>query len=137
MLKNIGAGIAGIVIAGLVIMLVEMIGHTVYPPPPDLDFTDTAAMSAYVAALPAAAFLFVIVAWGLGACFGTLVACKIGNARPVVFACVVGGAILAGVVYNLATIPHPIWVAIAGIGLTVSGAWLGISLGRSRSEAPE
>ena len=137
MLKNIGAGIAGIVIAGLVIMLVEMIGHTVYPPPPDLDFADTAAMAAYVQTLPAGAFLFVILAWGFGSCCGTLVSCKIGGTRPIVFACVIGGAILAGVAYNLATIPHPVWVAIAGVGLTISGAWLGMLLGSKRSEAAE
>lgn len=135
--KNILAGIVGVVLAGSIIMVVEMIGHTIFPPPPDLDFSDVDAMRNYVSTLPAGAFLFVIVAWFLGAFGGTLVACKIGNARAVTFACIIGGLILAGTAYNLATIPHPLWVAILGVTGIVAGAWLGMKLGSTRKEPAE
>ena len=137
MARNILAGIVGVVLAGSIVMIVEMIGHTVNPPPPDLDFKDVDAMRTYVATLPAAAFLWVIAAWALGSFGGTLAACRIGNAKPLTYASVIGGLILAGTAYNLVTIPHPLWVAILGIIGIVAGAWLGMQLGSTRSEPAE
>ncbi len=133
--KNILAGLAGIVIAGLVVGLVEMIGHTIYPPPPTLDFTDTHAMREYISTLPTGAFLSVIVAWFAGALIGTLAACRIGNARGITFACIVGGVVLAGAAYNIAMYPHPLWVAILGIAGIVAGAWLGRMTGSDTTDA--
>ena len=39
--RNIAAGVAGILVAVGLVWMVEMVGHSVYPPPPDLDFSDT------------------------------------------------------------------------------------------------
>jgi len=135
--KNILAGIVGVVLAGSIIMIVEMVGHTLFPPPPDLDFSDVDAMRTYVSTLPAGAFLFVVLAWNLGAFGGTLGACKIGNAKALTFACIIGGLILAGTAYNLATIPHPLWVAILGIAGIVGGAWVGMKLGNTKAVPAE
>ncbi len=135
MLRNVLAGIAGVLVAGGLIVIVEMAGHSMYPPPPDLDFTDMDAMRAYVSTLPVGAFLFVACAWGIGSLGGTFAAAKIGNASALIYACIVGGLILAGIAYNLSIIPHPLWVAVAGIGLTISGAWLGMSLAGSATES--
>lgn len=133
--KNILAGIVGVVLAGSIVMVVEMIGHTVYPPPPDLDIYDIEAFKSYVATLPAMAMVFPIVGWTIGTLGGVIVACKIGNAKPLTFASVVGGLILAGTAYNLVTIPHPLWVAILGVGGIVAGAWLGMKLGGNTETA--
>ncbi|MEL7186139.1 MAG: hypothetical protein AAFN50_06860 [Pseudomonadota bacterium] len=135
--KNILAGIVGVVLAGSIIMIVEMVGHTMFPPPPDLDFSDVDAMRSYVSTLPAGAFLSVVLAWTLGAFGGTLVASKIGNARALIFACIIGGLILAGTAYNLVTIPHPLWVAIVGIAGIVGGAWFGMRLGSAKAAPSE
>lgn len=126
--RNIAAGIAGILIAGGIVMIIEMIGHTVFPPPPTLDFEDSEAMRSYIGALPAGAFLFVIAAWTLGAFGGTFAGCHFGNARPVIYACVVGGFILLATAFNLVMYPHPLWVAILGVAGIIGGAWLGMSL---------
>lgn len=133
--KNILAGIVGVVLAGSIVMVVEMIGHTVYPPPPDLDIYDIEAFKSYVATLPAMAMVFPIVGWTIGTLGGVIVACKIGNAKPLTFASVVGGLILAGTAYNLVTIPHPLWVAILGVVGIVAGAWLGMKLGGNTETA--
>jgi hypothetical protein len=125
MLKYIAAGIAGVLIAILLVYLVEMIGHAVYPPPPDLDFGDTEALRAYISTLPLGAFLFVGGGWFIGTLGGTCAACAIGSARPVVFAAVVGGLMLAGAAMNLVMIPHPTWFSILGVAGIVVAAWLG------------
>ena len=50
--KNIAAGIAGVVIAVALVWLIEMVGHSVYPPPPNLNFADADAMRDYTSTLP-------------------------------------------------------------------------------------
>jgi hypothetical protein len=129
MLKNIVAGIAGVVVAGLLVWLVETLGHTVYPPPAGLNFADADAMRAYIDGLPIGALLFVAGAWFIGTLGGTLAACKIGDAKPVIFAAVVGGLILLGTLFNLMTIPHPLWFSILGVVGIGIAAWLGMTLG--------
>jgi len=127
--KNIAAGIAGIVTAGLLVWLVEMLGHSVYPPPADLDFANPEAMGAYVATLPIGAFLFVGGAWFIATLGGTFIACKIGTAKPIVFAGIVGGLMLVATAVNLAMIPHPLWFSALGIAGILIAAWLGMKLG--------
>jgi len=134
--KNIAAGIAGVVIAGALVWLVEMIGHSVYPPPADLDFGNPDSMRAYMATIPIGALLFVAGAWFIATLVGTLAACKIGSAKPLTFAVVVGGLMLIATAMNLVMIPHPIWFSILGVAGIVIAAWLGMTLGTgSASEA--
>lgn len=123
--RNIGAGLAGVIIAMALVWVVEKTGHAVYPPPTDLDFADPDAMRAYIATLPLGALLFVAAAWFVGTLGGTCAACAIGTAKPVVFAMVVGGLMLVATIVNLVMIPHPMWFSVLGVvGIGVA-AWLG------------
>jgi len=135
--KNIAAGIAGVVIAGLLVWLVEMLGHAVYPPPMDLNFADPDAMRAYMDVMPLGALLFVAAAWFIGTLGGTFAACKIGDAKPMIFAIVVGGLMLIGTLFNLVTIPHPLWFSILGLVGIAVGAWLGMTFGASTASEAE
>ena len=135
--KNIGAGIAGVVIAVALVWLVEMVGHSVYPPPPNLDFADADAMRAYTSRLPIGAFLFVGGAWFIGTLCGTFAACKIGDARPLIFAGIVGGLMLIATAANLMMIPHPLWFSILGIVGIIVAACLGMRFGASTASEAE
>ena len=132
--KNIAAGVAGVLIAGGLVWLIEMIGHSVYPAPPELDFSDADSLRAYMSGLPIGAFLFVGSGWFLGTLAGTMAACRIGTAKPQIFAMVVGGFMLAATAFNLAVIPHPVWFSITGVAGIIVAAWLGMTLsGRSEN----
>ena len=135
--KNIAAGVAGIVIAGALVWLVEMIGHSVYPPPPGLDFANPEAMRAYIATMPIGAFLFVGGAWFIATLAGTFAACKIGDAKPMIFAIVVGGLMLIATAANLMMIPHPLWFSILGVIGILVAAWLGMTLASTRASGGE
>jgi hypothetical protein len=137
MWKNIGAGIAGVVIAFAIVWLIEMVGHSVYPPPPDLDFADPDAMRTYIESLQVGAFLFVAGAWFVATLCGTFAACKIGDAKPLVFAGVVGGLMLIATAANLIMIPHPLWFSILGVAGIIVAAWLGMTLGARSSSNSE
>lgn len=126
--KNIAAGVAGVLVAVALVWLVETFGHSVYPPPPDLNFADTEAMRVYVATLPIGAFLFVGGAWFIAALVGTFAACKIGDANPMIYAGVVGGFMLIATAANLIMIPHPLWFSVLAVLGIVIAAWLGMTL---------
>ena len=123
--KNIGAGLAGIILAVALVWVVEKVGHVVYPPPPDLNFADPEAMKAYMATLPMGALLFVAAAWFIGTLCGTCAACAIGTAKPIKFAMVVGGLMLVATIMNLVMIPHPTWFSVLGVVGVLVAAWLG------------
>lgn len=127
--KNIAAGVVGVLVAVGLVWITEMIGHSTYPMPAELDVSDSDAMRSYIAGLPLGAFAFVGAGWFLGTLAGTLAACRIGTAKPQTFAMVVGGLILAATAFNLAIIPHPLWFTITGVTGIIVAAWLGKTLG--------
>ena len=123
MFRNIGAALAGVVTAFVLVMLVEKVGHLIYPPPEGLDWTDVEAVETFIATLPFLALLFPMIAWVTGAFIGSLVASKIGTARPLIFAGIVGGLMLAATIANLILIPHPLWFAIVSLVAISASAW--------------
>ena len=135
MVKNIAAGIAGVIIAVGLVWLIEMIGHAVYPPPPDIDFSNADAIRGYIANLPPGAFLFVGCGWFIGTLCGTMAACRIGTAPPWTSALVIGGFMLAATAFNLTTIPHPLWFSVVGIAAIVVAAWIGMVFGSRLSNS--
>lgn len=114
---------AGIIVAGLTIAAVEAGGHALVAPAGP---SDPASATVTTLAL-------VVVAWGLGALFGGLVAAAI--TRWPVAPYVVAGFVALGILVNAATFPQPLWMTAAGVALV----WLAarFSAGRARgSVAP-
>lgn len=107
--------IAGILAAFVTIALIETVGHTVFPAPADLDYGNPAALKAYVDALPLAAKLFVLAAWLCGTIDGVFVACLVNRGRYLLCAGLIGGAVWLATLANLFMIPHPAWLAAAGL----------------------
>ena len=124
MVRNVAAALAGIVTAFVMIMLIEKLGHFIYPPPADLDFSDPDVMRPYIATLPFLALLFPMIAWVVATFAGTVLACKIGTANPLAFVAVVGGLVLAGTITNLIMIKHPLWFSLVSLVAVAASAWI-------------
>jgi len=123
MIRNIGAALAGIATAFASIYLIEMLGHTIYPPPANLDFSDPDAIRTYIATLPIVALLFPMFAWFAATFAGSIVASIIGDAKPWIYPTIVGGLIFSATVANLIAIPHPMWFSIISlIGIVASAS---------------
>ncbi|MDH3373783.1 MAG: hypothetical protein OER22_14215 [Gammaproteobacteria bacterium] len=128
MIRNAAGIIAGLITAFALIWLIEKVGHTIYPPPPDLDFSDPDAIRPYIATLPIIALLFPMFAWFIGTFAGSLVGSLIGTAKPLLFCTVVGGIVLAATIANLIVIPHPLWFSIISVLGIVASAWLALQI---------
>lgn len=134
--KKILAGVVGVIGAFVLVWLVQKVGHTVYPPPVDLDWEDADAVREFIGSLPTGAFLFVIASYFIGAFGGTFAACKIAKSSRFVFALLVGGLMLVATAMNLVMIPHPMWFSVLAIVAIIVAAWLGLKLsGGSMPEA--
>lgn len=123
MLRKILAVVLGVLAAVVVILVVESLGHYLFPPPPDIDMTDREAVRAMAASMPAGAFLTVLAAWTLGALAGGVAAILVSPGRPWP-AWVVAGVVLLFAILNMAMIPHPLWMMIAAPLLLAGAGWL-------------
>jgi hypothetical protein len=122
--RNILATLAGFAVAFAVVMAVEMIGHSVYPPPGGLDIDNAEQMRTYIGTLTLGALAFVLLAWWLGTFLGGLTAGTLSRGSARLCAGIVGALIMAATIANLLMFPHPLWVMVAGpIGIVIAG-WL-------------
>lgn len=123
--RNFVAIIFAMVIGVIVVGTIESIGHTVYPPPADLDMNDADQMKEYVANLPIAALLFVVAGWAAGIFSGCLFAGIMGF-RQGKFCAVVYSIIFCSVVgLMLFQIPSPVWFTLFGIIVLAPSAFAG------------
>lgn len=124
MIRNPAAAVAGLFVAFVSIYLIDKLGHSIYPPPADLDFSDPDAIRPYIATLPITALLFPMFGWFTGTFLGSVIACLIGTAKAWVFPTMVGGLIFAATIANLIVIPHPLWFSIISLLGIIASAWL-------------
>ncbi len=129
--RKILAVVFGIVVAVVLIIAIEALGHAVYPVPDGLDLTDPEALQAYVMDAPVAALLFVLGAWLVATLVGGLLACFIAKESPLVYSAIIGGLVLLGTIINLMSIPHPTWFSITAISAIIATIFVTSRLGSS------
>ena len=117
----LGVG-AGIVVAFLCILGIELVGHMIFPPPADFDINNREQMERLMEQAPAGALLLLLVAWFIGALLGALTADRI--ARRGLAGWAIALLVIAGGVWTMLLIPHPAWIWALGIALPLAAAWL-------------
>ena len=122
--------LAGLVVAGLTIFVIEALGHAVYPPPPGIDPRNPESLRSIIATLPAGAFAFVLLAWLLGSVAGAWTAVRMVGRRWLWPGLAVGAIVLAGVVYNMMALPHPTWMLPVALLGVPAATWIGAALAR-------
>ena len=136
MLRDIGATLAGLAVSIGIITAVQMVGHSLWPPPEGLDWRDAEVIRTYTSQLPFLALLFPIVSYFLGTLAGPLVASRIGTLKPLVYVGIIGIVLLAFTVANLIQIPHPTWFSVAAVAAVIIGGWLALQLAGGQRPAP-
>jgi len=137
MLRDILAGIAGVVIAVLIVFLADQLSHMIYPLPAGLDPSDTEDLRAYIATLPLAAFLMVMSGWVVATFVGAVVADRIGTAKAWIYPTIVGGFMFAATTADLILIPHPHWFTAVSLAAILFSAWLAWIVARAQERLSE
>ena len=134
-LRNIGAVLLGSLAGGVVNMaLIVLNTKALYPMPAGLDPNDPAQFNAWIAGLPAAAFVLPLVAHLAHAFVGAIVAVKLAASRHRTLAMVVGGLTLLAGIMNAMAIHIPTWMYVE-FPLYLVVAWLGGRLVAPRTAA--
>jgi len=128
MLRNIISVVTGIIVAVVLITVVEVISHKIYPPPTGIDFNNKEALKELMNTMPKGAMLLVILAHAIGAFGGGVVTALISTEKRIMFSTVTGGIVLIMGIANLIMVPHPIWFAIADLLVYIPFAYLGALL---------
>ncbi len=116
--------IAGLIAAGVVVYVMQMLNTMVYPAP-DIDPADMEAVKAHIAQLPVGAFLLIILARALGSLVGGFIAGIIYPDKKVTFALIVGAILMSFGLINLVIVPHPVWFWFACMAVYLPAAWAG------------
>jgi uncharacterized protein YacL len=135
-IRSILGVVAGMIVGGIVVGIVEIPGYFIHPPPPGLTMSDTAAASAHFARAPLAALLLVALAWTLGPFVGAWLAGVIVRRAFVVHGLVIGAIFALLDISNLFAFPHPLWLAIVGIVAPFVAGWAGATVA-SRMAKPQ
>lgn len=125
MFKRIAGVLMGVLAAFLLINASQWVSFRLYPPPPVAGQEDPHALAAWIAGLPAGAFLIVLAGYAAGSFAGGAVATRLSGRPDVTPAIVVGAILTAAGLGNLMALPHPAWFAAASSLSYVPFAWLG------------
>jgi len=133
MVRKLIGIIAGLAVAVMLVSLIQKFGHSLYPPPAEMDLADQEFMQNYMTNLPWGPLAFVLGSYVGGALVGGWVAAFIARESSLVIAGIVGMFILAGAITNMAIIPHPAWFATATVVGMVTAVLIAAKLASGRS----
>jgi hypothetical protein len=136
MLRNVLALVGGVVICGVVITLVQMLSHWMYPFPAGMDPSDPKAIEAMLPHLPLGALLMVELSYLLGSGCGGWVVGRFARSRQDWLAVGLGAVFTLANVANLVQIPHPLWLAVLTTVTFIPVALLASRLARRGAPAP-
>ena len=129
MLRTVFAFLLGVVAMVATVAGLQMLGHWIWPPPSGIDMADKAQMAGFVAAMPLAAKIWVLVAYATAVEVGTIVAVLVNRARWRGLAMSIGLLMMVLCALNFWMLPHPWWVIVIGLLLPLpvamaAGWWL-------------
>jgi hypothetical protein len=115
-------------------LVIEYLGMSLFPPPPGFSLDSEEDLARLVASATTGKKLWVVTGWALAAVTGGHVAARVALRHRTGIALCVGGMVVAGVIFNSATLPHPIWMTTAGVLLPLPAAWLAARLVDRRND---
>jgi hypothetical protein len=123
--------VLGISAAVTVILILQSLGHKMWPMPEGVDFKDKEAIAALIRSLPAAALLWVALSYFGGTLAGAYMALRVSRDPWTTWPAVsVEAVLLALGVMNLMALPHPGWFWVVALASFPLGAFLAIWLAR-------
>ncbi|MEX0677252.1 MAG: hypothetical protein WD063_09265 [Pirellulales bacterium] len=106
-----GAIVAGMLVAFILVVAVELFGAVVHPVPPDFGGTMD-EMCKHVERYPHWVLAVVVPAWAGTAFASTWIAGRLGNRGCALF---IGLLLVTALVFNISMLPYPVWFKIASL----------------------
>jgi hypothetical protein len=129
-LRTFAAILAGLLLAFILVVAVELFSAVVHPFPEDFKGT-TEEVCAHVERYPAWVLAVVVPVWAATAFLGVWIAQSIGNLFS---SATVGLLLLAAVVLNVSMLPYPLWFKVANLIAVPAAIIAGMRWTRHRTE---
>lgn len=129
LIRNVIAMLAGVIVAMVLIVLLQSVAHSVYPPPPGLDYTNPEVRKTVMMQAPAGALFIVLLSYFVGTFIGSWVAARLSAEAPLRQGYLIGLLLLVASVMNLKEVPHPLWFIVGNIVVVLVGALIGARWG--------
>lgn len=125
MTRKIVGAVVGIFLAMLVVAIVQMVGHILFPEPQLPPNPSPEQLREAVEATPLGAKFTVVLSWFVGALVGVWAALLISNgARRSAVMVVAGMLVLTVTFFLLSAAAHPAWMVAGGLILPIVAAYL-------------
>ncbi len=128
-LRSIGAVIAGLIVAFVLLVAIEVISNVFYPFPPGFDPNDFEACKAHVAKYPTWVLVVAALGWGATVFLSSWLATRLGTGRHPAHGIVVGSLLCLAAAANIVMLPYAVWFEVGCPVLLplcyIAGAWLG------------
>lgn len=140
MVRKIGGGVAGVLVVGVVVFLLQQISSALHPLPEGLNPFDPEQADAFrehMSSMPGAAWAVAFSSELIGAFAGGVVAGKIARGSERVVSAVVVGFALLGSTANWMAFEHPTWFVagqLVGYPLVLMGVWTVLGRGAAPAE---
>jgi len=115
-MKLFYATFAGVIAAFISMMFLEGLAHSMFPIPFEVDPNNLEAIADKLHLIPSQMYISVVFAHGIGLLLGLLIARAIDKGSKISLF-IIAGFFLVGTFMNLFMIPHPMWFAIADVGM--------------------
>ena len=136
-LRNLLAGIAGLVVGSVVNMAIISVGSIVIPPPTGIDMTDMDKFAENLKLLGPAHFIAPWLAHALGTLVGAFTAAKVAAGHKMKLALGIGIFFLLGGIMMVSMVGGPVWFAALDlIGAYLPMGFLGGMLGGAKRPQP-
>lgn len=124
MVRNILAGILGLIVAWIVITVMQLIGYYIWPVDV-VDYNDAASFGRIIATMTAAQFIFLLVGYAVGSLCAGLAIGKIAENKGVLIPLIIGSLFTAVWIWLNVLYPHPTWVIVVGLFMYIPFTILG------------
>lgn len=127
MVRNVVATLLGVLLAFLVVMGFEWLGHRIWPWPSNLDWQNSSAVAAQIAARPLTSLYWLLLGWLVALSVGVMSCARIHATQARWPQWCTATVFALAVVSNFLVLPHPTWfVAVSCLSLA-AGAWAAIA----------
>lgn len=130
--KSVIAVCAGLFVGGLMMIVLERLGHVIAAPPVNNNPSDPASVRAAMETMTTTNFLLLLASYFGGSTLGCWIAARMSPSRAFRHALVVGALFIFTLASYFRQVPHPAWFVAASLVAFAAAPFLGTRMSGKR-----